>query len=265
MLSKFQNKNAGETQFAVRSRDAKHAKVVRNEFFSSRPDTVLVAPSRWLAQVAAEATENKVNVEYIPNGVPLDIFYPRNKAQIKRAFGLDPERIWLGFASTWANSRKGVDLLQQALNKMNNLSLGILCWGGEVATSAFPKNVLVRHCGRIFDPEISASLYSACDMFVCPSRADNLPNTCIESIACGTPVVGSSAGGIPDIVVEGLSGWIFKSDDALDLCKKLKAATEELKDGVKLGESCVVHASSQFDVKNTAESYAQLFSKVAAR
>ena len=56
------------------------------------------------------------------------------------------------------------------------------------------------HLGPIYSDLLLTYFYSACDWFVCPSLQDNLPNTVIESMACGTPVVGYEIGGLPDMV-----------------------------------------------------------------
>jgi glycosyltransferase involved in cell wall biosynthesis len=51
-------------------------------------------------------------------------------------------------------------------------------------------------------------VYSAADVFVIPSLMDNLPNTVLESLMCGTPVIGFPVGGIPDMIQNGENGFI---------------------------------------------------------
>ncbi|MFN0131985.1 MAG: glycosyltransferase family 4 protein [Phycisphaerales bacterium] len=54
-----------------------------------------------------------------------------------------------------------------------------------------------------------------------PSRWENFPNTCLEAMALGTPVLGSNAGGMAEIIDDGNSGFLFKTGDATDLARKL--------------------------------------------
>src|SRR5690606_16401989 len=62
------------------------------------------------------------------------------------------------------------------------------------------------HLGKINDERLMALLYSAADVFVLPSREDNLPNVLLESTACGTPVIAFETGGIPEVINTGFNG-----------------------------------------------------------
>ena len=81
--------------------------------------------------------------------------------------------------------------------------------------------------GRIESQSELASLYSAADLFACPSREDNLPNTMLESLACGTPVVGFDVGGIPDFVRPGMTGALAQRYDLGALAKCLRVMLEQ--------------------------------------
>ncbi len=62
-----------------------------------------------------------------------------------------------------------------------------------------------------------AELYSLADVFVTPAIEDNLPNTIMESLACGTPVVAFNTGGIPDMVVHQENGYLAEYKSSADL------------------------------------------------
>ena len=90
--------------------------------------------------------------------------------------------------------------------------IGLLAWG-EKPKDQLPSELTVKFLGNISGSERLSKNYSACDVFICPSRADNLPNTVLESLSCGVPVIGSDVGGIPDMINESFNGLIFKSND----------------------------------------------------
>jgi glycosyltransferase involved in cell wall biosynthesis len=60
-------------------------------------------------------------------------------------------------------------------------------------------------------------VYSAADIFVVPSIQDNQPNTVLEAMACGTPVVGFDVGGIPEMIRSGMTGLLAPVGDAMSL------------------------------------------------
>jgi glycosyltransferase involved in cell wall biosynthesis len=77
--------------------------------------------------------------------------------------------------------------------------------------------------GFIEDETVLAEIYSAADLFIIPSIDDNLPNTVIESLMCGTPVVGFRTGGIPDVISDGENGYICQSISPQALARHNKA------------------------------------------
>jgi glycosyltransferase involved in cell wall biosynthesis len=236
----------------------------RRKFFSARPDVVLASPSKWLAEQARRAVPANVRVEHLPNGLPTKVFQPVPKAQAKSILGLCEERTWLAFGSTWANSRKGTDVLLDALRKLDCSRLGLLSWGGELGHD-LPSGLAVQHFGSIHSERLLGLLYSAGDLFVCPSRADNLPNTILEALACGTPVVGSRVGGIPDMVRPGVTGWLYDGALPENCAVALTAALAAQAEWPAYQARCREVAVKEFDVEIAAERYAKLYAELLAR
>ncbi len=235
----------------------------RQRFFKMRPDVVLASPSRWLADEARRAVPTSVRVEVLPNGLPTEVFHPQDKAAAKATLGLDPRRAWLGFASTWANSRKGTDVFVRALHQLPVAGLGLVSWGGELG-GQFPEGLPVQHFGNIAHERLSALLYRAADLFVCPSRADNLPNTVLESLACGTPVVGSRIGGIPDMVQPGRTGWLYEQDVPEECAAALATALRARADWPQLQAGARALVEAEFSVTRAAERYTALYRDLLA-
>jgi glycosyltransferase involved in cell wall biosynthesis len=102
--------------------------------------------------------------------------------------------------------------------------------------------------------------YCAADVFVAPSRQDNLPNTAIEAQACGTPVVAFDIGGLPDIVVHRESGWLAKAFDTADLAAGIQWVIEDAGRRARLGESARGFALERYSELVIARRYMDVYS-----
>ena len=97
-----------------------------------------------------------------------------------------------------------------------------------------------------------------------PSRADNLPNVCIESLAVGTPVVASRVGGIVDIVRDGLDGYLVPPDDPKALAEKLAVllSNRELRD--QIGRNARQRFLDTFEQSKVVQEQANWFERIVA-
>ena len=101
---------------------------------------------RWLAAEAEKKLNRQVKV--IPYGVDTEVFKPINPAEAQKHLNLDPSRLWIGFASTWGNDRKGTDLLKAALTGLDPEVYSFLVWGAALPDRhEFP--VPVHHVGTV--------------------------------------------------------------------------------------------------------------------
>jgi glycosyltransferase involved in cell wall biosynthesis len=193
-----------------------------------------ITPSRWLAgEVRQSLAFGASPVEAIANGLELDVFRPLPKADCRTALGLPPDAFCLLFgADHGAERRKGFPELLEALQRCLTVpafrrrcdarEIALLCFGyPHDAISSLP--MPVKALGYVRDDEALVRAYSAADLFLLPSLADNLPCTMVESLACGTPVVAFNVGGIPDAVVDGVNGRLVPPGDVAQLAEVIVA------------------------------------------
>jgi len=193
-------------------------KQVKYNAISKQRDLVIVSPSKWLAEEAKQSEvfkERKVISIY--NTLDTTVFKPLTKKFSRDFFNLPQEASVFMFASqNIENKRKGFDLLLSIIKKnRNNQNIYFLVVGKKNNELTQPNVVFT---GPISDERIMAMAYSASDFFVLPSREDNLPNTMLESIACGTPVISFPIGDTKEIIEDSGCGLLASniSSDALE-------------------------------------------------
>lgn len=194
----------------------------------------LISPSHWLAACARQsALFERQSCEVIPNCVDTDIFKPIDRRLARSILGLDPDKryVLFGAMSSTSDRRKGFGLLQPALQQLSvqegiSGSVELLVFGAQAPAAPPDMGLPVRYLGTFHDDASLTLLYNAADVFVAPSLQDNLPNTLVESLACGTPCVAFALGGMVDLVKPGVSGYLAEPGDSASLSAQLLTALE---------------------------------------
>jgi glycosyltransferase involved in cell wall biosynthesis len=184
---------------------------------------VVVATSHWLAEMARSSSLFKdQRIEVVPNGIDTDRYKPLEKRAAREAYGLPQDKHLILFSAFSATTdlRKGNQLLVPALKKMAQAGWGekteLMIIGASEPVSPPDLGMKVHYMGSLHDEISQVLLYSAADISVAPSMQENLSNTVMESLACGTPVAAFNIGGMPDMLEHQGSGYLvrpFESDD----------------------------------------------------
>ena len=200
-------------------KDLSYKNHLRKQSIYERLPLTIVAPSQWIGSLAKNSSLlSKETLYVISNGIDTNTFTPTNKKYARKQLHLSPHKKYLLFGAIHAtnNRNKGWDLLQQAINQLSDRDIEILIFGITSFKKPPGLKYPVHAMGFIKDEVQMAQLYNTADCFVLPSRQENLPNTAIESLACGTPVVAFDIGGFPDIIDHKHNGYLaepFNTDD----------------------------------------------------
>lgn len=156
----------------------------------------------------------------IPNSIDIGTFTHRDKTACRKALNLNPDdKIVLFCAQSAHNHRKGFDLLLNALKMLkSDIVLAIV---GDAENIQLPCNLRHIGFGSVHNELMMSIIYSASDLFVLPSREDNLPNTMVESLCCGTPVVSFSNGGMKNVIADNISGKLIDEQSAQALAEAI--------------------------------------------
>lgn len=232
-------------------------------------DLTIVAPSSWIAGCARRSKLfADRRVEVIPNGVDITVYKPLDRKFARDAWNLPNNRKLVLFGALHATSdmRKGFDLLSEAIRLMADQwhdGIELVVFGASEPECPQDFGIPVNFIGHLSDDISLAMLYSAVDVMVVPSRQDNLPNTVVESLACGTPVVAFDIGGMPDLIEHKVTGYLARPFDVADLAEGVGwMLTDDHRLGV-LGVNARAKALKCFDMKEVAARYAGLYQDVA--
>jgi len=239
----------------------------------ARSSLAVVAPSRWLTELAKQSLLNRFEIHCIPYSLDTDAYQPRDRQQCRALLGIPADRYVLMFAAEYANNpRKGADLLQQALAHLpetyrERVTLLVLGLGGEALVEAvgLPACAL----GYVESDRLKAIAYSAADLVLMPTRADNQPLVLLESLACGTPMVSFDVGGVPELVRPGITGYLAEANDPHDFSRGICRLLDNSDQRARLSANCrhiaVAEYSLDRGVQNHLALYRQLLEAFAAK
>lgn len=227
----------------------------------------IVTPSHWLAGLVAESELMKHwPVSVIHNAIDTDSWRPTDQRIARETLGLpsDEPLVVYGADQGTRDPRKGFDLLEDALRQLrgSGLHLHIAVIGQEATDRGRQDQPEVIHLGRLQDDLSLKLVYAAADVVVIPSRQDNLPNAGVESMACGTPVVAFSTGGLPDIVDHKETGYLARAFDATDLATGLEWVLDSTRSdgkGQGLSKAARKTAEQRFSYETIGAQYIQLY------
>jgi len=230
------------------------------DIISKSNNLSIVCPSKWLQQEAQKSHVFKDKpVYHIPYGLDSTIFKIRNKNFSRDLLGIPlDKKVILFVADSISNHRKGFAYLKKAFEKLDREDVVLCAIGNKSGELASLNNI--QELGPVNDEKLMSVVYSAADVFVIPSLMDNLPNTVLESLLCGTPVIGFPVGGITDMVQDGVNGLLANEISVDALWETLSAFlnTIDTFDCEKIRQDAV----NKYDLKIQANAYFDLFESI---
>ena len=199
----------------------------------------------------------------IHNGVDLQVFRPKDKNLIREKLGIDNTKIILLFlAENIHVKRKGLKLLLDAISSLNNKNDYALITVGKDQSTDYSMVDEHYHFAITNEKSKLANIFNAADLFIIPSLQENFPNAVIESLACGTPVVGFNVGGIPEIIENGKNGFLVKEINAKALYDCINNIFENTDRLNRMRLYAVEKAIKNYDLIKQTSKYIELFNNL---
>ncbi len=231
----------------------------------------IISPSIWLAEcVKHSALMQGWPVQFIPNPIDSHKWNCIDKAAARNILNLPRNKslILFGAIGGASDPRKGFDLLEESLkvlrlNKdlVNRIELVIF---GQLPPKQYPDLGFEMHfLGHLHDDPSLNLVYSACDVFVLPSRQDNCPLTVIESQASGTPVIAYDNTGAPSIIEHKKTGYLARAFDAIDFANGILWAIDNAKD--LNPQEIALFAKNSFGADKVAKQYNDFYKDILSK
>lgn len=226
---------------------------------------VIVTPSRHMYHLVKESgLLGRSKVKHIPNGIDERKFFPLDRSMARQLLHLPPDAkiILFGAMSASFDKNKGYDLLLSALRQLKNSSeenIHCVIFG---STCGEPLPFPTHYLGMLHDSVSINLAYNAADVFVCPSREENFPNTVLESLSTGTPIAAFNIGGIPDMVSHMESGYLAPAWDTKELAKGIAFILHNDVYRDDMGKAARRTVEKQYTNDIVAEQYVQLYESV---
>ncbi|GAP95866.1 glycosyl transferase, group 1 [Leptolyngbya sp. NIES-2104] len=229
-----------------------------------KANLTIVAPSQWLASVARESPLfRSFAVHHIPYGIDTEMYQPLDPEHCRAQLNIPKGKKVLLFVATHLQEwRKGGDLLFAALQQLPESLKAetVLLMLGEGSVKEIEIEAIAL--GYIRDEHLKAIVYSAADLFVFPTRADNLPLVLQESLACGTPMISCDVGGVSDLVRPGVTGYLAKPEDTNDLAQGIVMLLEDEEQRSQMRQQCRAIALSEYRINLQAQRYLDLYNRL---
>lgn len=244
----------------------------KKAFFQLNKSITLVGCSLWIAKHAKESAilGTATSITSIPNAINITQYQNYNStSSFRKEFNLpkSPKLILFG-ACKATDKRKGVDFMVAACKQFLNYSISsevaVVVFGSKSEELSNLMDVSVINVGYINSPEQMALLYNSVDLFLIPSLEDNLPNTIMEAMACGTPCVGFNTGGIPEMIDHKVNGYVANYKDAEDLANGIRWVLEDA-DYEQLSQNARKKVEEYYSEAVVAKQYKELYQKLLCR
>jgi len=241
----------------------------KSALFAGAKNITFVTCSQWLAGVAKQSSLIKdLRVQAIPNPIDINVFSPKDRVSERVKRGIDSSaKIILFGAANINDKRKGISYLVDALNilknnypKRGNIEMVIFGKNKHFDVTQLPFKV--HELNLITSQEELAEIYSLADVFVTPSLEDNLPNTIMEALSCGTPVVAFNTGGIPEMINHRQNGYLAEFKSATDMAKGLHEILN-LADATEFSDNARQKVLDNYTNQIVAQQYINLYKSVS--
>ncbi len=244
----------------------------RKKDIYARSWVYVATPSQWLMNEVEQSilAQSIAEARVINNGVDLSVFQPGDKAAARAALGLPNDLPILLFVGqgTKKNQFKDYATMESALSKIamknSEQEMLFLCLGGANKDESIGR-ARVRFIDYQQDLGKVVMFYRAADLYLHAARADTFPNVVLEALACGTPVVATAVGGIPEQIEDGVTGFLTPPGDAEAMAARIEQLLNSSELRQRMGLQAAEVARRRFSLDRQVDEYLEWFGDIVSK
>ncbi|MGQ0552347.1 MAG: N-acetyl-alpha-D-glucosaminyl L-malate synthase BshA [Planctomycetota bacterium] len=247
------------TDITILGRDPAYRDVIK--FGLQRSDAV-VSVSRWLEQQTREVFDYTGEIHVVPNFVDSTRFRPRRNDAVRRELGGDGCALIL-HTSNFRPLKRAVDTIE-VLRRLRPGTPAQLLLVGDGPDIALVRDAAqryglldrVRFLGETPDTEVIAA---SVDVALLPSESESFGLAALEAMACGVPVVASRVGGLPEVVVDGESGFLDPVGDTQAMAAHVQQLLDDPPLRIRMGQAAQRRVMERFSLEQAIQMHEQLY------
>ena len=244
------------------SRDASRFNLRRKQRIFQDSRLFVSAESHWMLDRAKQSVLAPAAIEwkYIPGGVDLETFFPgpRKDARLQLDLDLDAKVLLYVANQGSANPYKDFGTVRRALDELHHQQSArriiLLVAGSTAPDQNIGPHILIRHVGYIASQPRLAAFYRAADIMVHSALEETFGNVVAEALACGTPVVTASGGGVVELIDHGCTGLIVPPRQPAQLAEAISQLLDAPALCARMGVAAAAAAHRHLDSRGMIRS-----------
>jgi glycosyltransferase involved in cell wall biosynthesis len=237
-----------------------------------RNATQLTSASGFLARVVRERFGIKRDIPVIPNGIDLSLFDASEQVDARAKFGIPRDRPMIFFAGRMER-RKGFHLCKEIVTEILTRHSVSVVFAGADLFGHLEKELMpslserqlrgsFHYLGKLDLVDVRSCLRQT-DVFLLPSLWENCPYSCLEAMAARRAIVSSDAGGMPELIVDGLTGLLAESGNPTAFVAALERLLDDPALRERLGAAARQRAQTHFADVDIAQRSVDAYSRLA--
>lgn len=234
--------------------------------FAINQSDAVTSVSRDLMEDTYQNFQVDKKIDVIPNFIDLRRFNKQRKDHFRRAVAPGNEKL-IVHASNFRPVKRVSDVIQVFSRVVQKIPSKLLLIGDGPDRGKIEKECResaacehIRFLGKL---EAVEEILSIGDLFILPSETESFGLAALEAMACQVPVISTNTGGIPELNVQGVTGFMSNVGDVDDMAKNAIYVLENDERLLKFKHQALEHAKS-FDIKNILPQYEALYERVIA-